>query len=543
MKYKYIKILSFLLLVTQLSCTNVLDKSNLSGIDQSYIWADVKLSQLFLNELYADRPGYEISFNPYMENITDDSRSISMTASHTSVISGIWTSSTNLPFLHFWAYTQVRKANEFIAGLKTATFDANVKSRYLGEAKFLRAFLYFDMVKRYGGVPIITEPQKLEEDLFVKRNTIDECYTFIVTELNESIGLLPRKKDAEAGRATVGAAMALKARTLLFYASSLSNVDNDLKRWADASKAVQDLIALKDYSLSSDVSRIWLDKKNDETIFEKQYKIGFLEHGWDAMHKPLSIASGIAAKQNPTQELVDVFPMKNGKLPFEVGSGYDSQHPYDNRDLRFYADIVYNQSVYCGRPQDCYDKGLDPFAASFCSNTGYYLRKGINEINKSYAGSKGSEQNWIEIRYAEMLLTLAEAENEAAGPNILVFDALNSLRNRAGITTRIQDIMKSPTDQVEMRNFIRNERRVELCFEQKRYWDLRRWKIAHLPDVLNGRKYTGMLISKGAIAGEWVYKRVSVDIKPTVFQEYMYYMPIPYSEIIKNPNLAQNPTW
>jgi hypothetical protein len=208
------------------------------------------------------------------------------------------------------------------------------------------------------------------------------------------------------------------------------------------------------------------------------------------------------------------------------------------------------------RIQYSYVGHTDGIGNSFCTTTGYYQRKMVDETNFGYSSGKGSDQNWLEIRYAEILLNYAEALNEAQGPDAAatpnVRDVLNQIRSRAGITTPIG----AGLTQDSMRNLIHNERYVELCLEMKRYWDLRRWNIAGNANVLNGRRYTGMQISLPvgvtmpktsttlpATPIAWVYKRIVVDPKPSIFLPYMYYMPIPLTELSKNPNLSQNPNW
>lgn len=565
MKYIFLSLFAGFLCT---SCADMLDVKDLSSMSETFVWEDAALAKQFLNELYADRPGYEASNNPFLNNITDEGRNGHAKTGADDVLRGAWTSSTSLGnWMGFWVYTQVRKANEYIYGLETkATFNEDTRKVYLGEAKFLRALLYFDMVKRYGGVPLIDKPQGLEDNLFVPRATIDETFEFILKDLQTAITNLPRRNATEAGRATLGAAWALRSRVLLYWASPLFNSENKIQRWKDAADAAYEVIKLAkagDYELSEDLN-IWLTRDNRETIFEKQYLLGFKEHGWDGMHKPLSIAHNVGTKTNPTQEMVDAFPMTNGLLPHQEGSGYDDQNPYAGRDKRFYADIVYHLSDYCGRLQNCSVEGadlgfVDACGTSFCSHTGYYIRKGINEKNTLYDRQTGCDQSFIEIRYAEVLLNYAEALNEYEGPNDDVFEALDAVRHRAGITTDVKDILDDATDKEEVRKLIYNERRVELCFEQHRYFDIRRWKIAK--EVMHGKRMHGMRITAKRDAdgkpltdeeGNYIWKYdPEMDIDKflggvnfsCVFEDYMYWMPIPYSELTKNPALIQNPEW
>jgi hypothetical protein len=550
---KYLILLSSLTVVL-FSCSKVLDKPNLSSFTDDQVWQDPNLTRLFLDNIYGSRPGFDNANPPILDNIVDETRIGATTGNPFNILQGTWTAASGYATFDYWAYNDIRKANEFLVGIKTkSTLAQALKDQYTGEATFLRALMYFDMVKRYGGVPIISAPQAITDSLYVKRNTLDECYAFILKDLDAAAALLPYKDKIASGRANKGAAMALKSRVLLFYASKLYNPANDKARWTAAAKAALDVMNIptaQGYSLYANVRRIMLDKSNSEVIFEVQYHKPDKEHGWDAQAKPISIAIGIGPKRCPLQELVDAFPMANGKTIYQAGSGYVESNPYVNRDQRFYATIVYNGSEYCGRTQYSYVGHKDGINNSFCTTTGYYQRKGVDETNTGYSSGKGSDQNWIEIRYAEILLNYAEAQNEAVGPDASVYSAVNNIRTRAGITTTLG----ASIAQDSMRTLIRNERYVELCYEMKRYWDLRRWKVADDPNVLNGKRYTGMKITLPAGVTlptaittptnvAWVYQRVVIDPKPSVFLPYMYYMPIPSTEKNKNPNLEQNPGW
>jgi hypothetical protein len=179
-----------------------------------------------------------------------------------------------------------------------------------------------------------------------------------------------------------------------------------------------------------------------------------------------------------------------------------------------------------------------PTAKVYNTITGYYTRKAINPDNTIYNSGIGSDQPWIELRYAELLLDYAEAQNEyLAVPDGSVYDAVNAIRERAGITAVIP---AGSLSKDSMRNLIHNERYVELCFEKKRYWDIRRWNLASA--LLNGKKYTGVVITKQP-DNTFTYEYVPVDARPNVFQPKMNYMPIPQTEITKNRNLEQNPGW
>lgn len=538
--------LSIFLLLFAACNKKLLDPSNPNGLTGNDVWKDPKLIEAYVNGLYNDVQGWDDS-NTY-DNITDEARNNYPGSTPNNILLGQWDASSNP--MDNWNYTGVRKINEFFARIDGSPVPEARKTVMKGEARFLRALIYFDMVKRYGGVPIITTAQALNSDLNVKRATTTETFSFIEKELETAFGELDETKVR--GRASKWAAKALRARALLFAASPLYNAGNDQGLWKAAADAGREVIISQKYDLYPDLQRIWLEKGNQpEALFEVQYHMPEKYHGWDAMAKPLRLANNDAGQRSPLQELVNAFPMKNGKMITEAGSGYDPANPYVGRDNRFYADIAYNgakiKGTTTGPPVheitlDIYKGGQDfdaePTTQIYNTITGYYTVKAIDPDNTIYTGGYGSVQPWIEIRYAEVLLNYAEAQNEyLSAPDASVFDALNKLRKRAGITT---DLVPGTLSKIQMRELIRNERFVELCFEGKRYWDLRRWKLA--TTVLNGTRGTGVIITKQP-NGTFTYDYQPVDAQPNVFLEKMYFMPIQQSEISKNKNLEQTTGW
>ncbi|TKG93984.1 RagB/SusD family nutrient uptake outer membrane protein [Puteibacter caeruleilacunae] len=532
------------------SCQDdILEKNDPTSISSVDVWKDPALVEFYVNGIYYRVPGW--NYNTY-NNITDEARS-NYPGGPNSIFIGQW-NETNNSSMDVWAssYKAIRVANDFFANIETASIDEDLKKQFTAEVKFLRAFFYFDLVKRYGGVPLIKESQSIDDDLMVARNTTDECFAFIISELDEAVNNLPT--DAPRGKASKGAALALKSRVTLYYASPLFNEGADNNRWQTAANAAKAVMDLNKYDLYPDLKTLWLDESSShvESIFEKQYKLPNRSHGWDALVKPLWLANGDCGQCSPLQELVNAFPMKNGKLPSATGSGFDSADPYSNRDKRFYSFIAYNGATVSGAPGgklnknyklNIYKGGADydsvAVYAVYNTVTSYFTVKATNPDNSVYSYGYGSEQPWIEFRYAEVLLNYAEALNEAGGsPTAEVYAILNKIRSRAGIEN---DLVAGSLSKEEMRELIRNERYVELCFEGKRYWDLRRWKIAHTR--LHGKKFHGAVITKNT-DGTFTYDfNNEVDPTPGVFEDKMYLMPIPKSELTKNPSLTQNPGW
>jgi hypothetical protein len=525
------------------SCTkNYLDRKNPATIGYEDVWTDASLLGLYVNGIYNNLPTGWFTTYP---NIADEGRNNTLSGTPANILRGQWNEVNNPMDVWAGTYTQIRKCNEFLKNITSSPIDQPTKDKYTGEVKFLRAFFYFELVKRYGGVPLVTQVQSLTDSLLVKRNTLDECYNFVSKELTDAANLLPA--NADKARATKGAALAIKGHVLLHYASVLNNPTNELSRWqaaAAASKAVMDMGV---YQLFPNVSKLWTDASNKESIFETQFRLPEKFHGWDSRLQILYFAHGNAGQCSPIQELVNAFPMKNGKSITDPASGYDPQNPYVGRDERFYASIGYNGGTMQGFTTKLetttlriYKGGRDydsiPQYQIYNTITGYITLKGRDQNNTLYFNGNNSTQPWMHIRYAGVLLNYAEAQNEAVGPDASVYAALQSIRARAGITNPLPAGLSKD----EMRNLIRNERYVELCFEDQRYWDLRRWKLAMT--YLNGATYTAVVPTKNP-DGSFTYQyNVPIPLTP-VFEEKMYWMPIPLSETLKNGNLVQNPGW
>jgi len=533
----HIGILIFFSFLT-ISCSkNFLDREAPTSIPEEAMFSDPALLQLFVNKMYADVPAFD---HDLYDNITDESRNFWGGAPR-DVVQGQWFADKNP--MDYWAYDEVRRTNMFLANVDASALEEQDKTVLTGQVKFLRAKLYFDMVKRYGGVPIITIPQTQDDDLFVSRASTDETFSFIIKELEEAIELLPASygdRSVDVGKVNKYSAKAFLGRVQLFWASKLYNPSNDESRWKAAAGTNREVIESGIYQLHPDFRRIMLDKNNEEEVFSVQFLKPLREHGWDSWAMPDSRSRQDASRRSPVQELVDAFEMKNGKRITDPSSGYDPADPYVNRDPRFNATLIVNGSIFGfqGLPVYTYVGGDDGINIPYQTVTGYLMRKGTDESNQDYYGGVGSDQNWPELRYAEVLLNYAEAQNEVlSSPDASVYKAVEDIRRRAGL-----DPYQLPAGltKEQMREKIRHERYIELCFEQKRYWDLRRWKIA--ADVLDGKQFGAMYITRVA-ADTYTYERKPVDGVPCVFQEKMYFMPIPQREMEKNPNLVQNEDW
>ena len=465
----------------------------------------------------------------------------------------------------YWAnsYYGIRRANIFLANISSVPTDSLTLRYWRAEARFIRTMLYFELLKRYGGVPLIgNRIFTLDDDLQIPRNNFEECVNYIVNECNavkDSLRTEANITDAMWGRIPRGAAVALKCRVLLYAASPLFNgggfesdpvkkaltgyTTNDPARWQKVIDAADEFKALGYYGFNPTAAPttfggLFITKRNIEVILQKQSANSTTLESTQA---PVGYGAPAASQglTSPTQELVDAFPTLTGMGINETGSGYNAANPYANRDPRLALTVFYNGMRWLNDTVRTFEGGKDKPNASNVpvqTKTGYYLRKFLGNFANGTTYSNTSH-NFIIFRYAEIILNQAEALNEVGR----VEDAVTQvklIRQRAGITagSNTRYGIKAGITQAEMRDLIRNERRIEFAFEEQRFWDIRRWKIA--PQVLNG-PLTGMRIVRNG--NTFTYTPYTVTT--TVFQNRLYHMPLPYDETTKNLALVQNEGW
>lgn len=448
----------------------------------------------------------------------------------------------------FWgrSYRSIREVNYALQKIDEVEMSESGKARLTAELKFIRAFRYHDLIRNYGEVVLMGDRvSELGDDFtdpeLFERTPIQESINYVVGELNEAAEGLPLHNSGnwEEGRATQGAALALKSRLLLYAASPLYDNDNsDPQKWQRAADAAQDVMDLGIYSLyQGGYGELFLTEgSNSEYIFARYYNI-------NERHTALEIANGPNGYggwggQVPLQNLVDDYEMADGS-EFNWDDPSEANAPYENRDPRFYESILFNGAEYRGREVETFTPGgLDSQDGPDnwnTSKTGYYLRKFINEdLPIQNPWEVAGTQNWIYFRYAEILLNYAEAQNEALGPDESVYEAVNQIRNRNGVE---MPPLPSGLSQDEMREAIRQERRIELAFEEHRFYDVRRWKIAM--ETENEPAY-GINIRKRE-DGSLSYER-KIALEGRSFQEQHYWLPIPRQEIqASDGQLEQNP--
>lgn len=444
------------------------------------------------------------------------------------------------------SYRGIRDCNFAITNISKLTISPAHRDRLLGELKFIRAFRYHDLIRNYGGAILMGDniynlTDNLQDESLFKRATLKESIDYAVAQLDEAAAQLPVNNDGSwlLGRATKGAALALKSRLLLYAASPLYATGT----WAAAATAAQAVISLNKYSLyTGGYGNLFLNGDNSEAIFERLYTK-------NANHTHLEIANGPNGYGGwggnlPLQNLVDDYQMANGKAITDPTSGYDAQNPYVNRDKRFYETILYNSASYRGNTIETFvpngkdsKDGPDNWNTS---KTGYYLKKYMNDAYplQNPWGNAGF-QPWYYIRYAEVLLNFAEAANEAYGADVVpsgstlsARTAVNLVRQRTGVN---MPALAAGLSQSQMRDAIRNERRVELAFEEHRFYDVRRWKIA---EVTENKTANGITITK---SGNTLTYATKVALDGRKFETKHYWLPIPRAEIqASNNKIAQN---
>jgi hypothetical protein len=334
-------------------------------------------------------------------------------------------------------YAGIRQANEFVNNIEVVPVLAkyngySMKYVWKSEARFLRAMFYFELVKRYGGVPLMgNHVYTISDDISLPRNSFDDCVKYIVSEcdaIKDSLLVYPiSDPNADSHRPTKGSAMALKARVLLYAASPLFNGGNidpannltgytsfDAARWTAAAAAAKDVMDLGTYSLMPNFKDVFLTQNNPEILFMRQ---GGNNTNVETANGPVGFTAATGKGQtSPTQDLVNAFPMANGLPIGDAASGYDSNNPYNNRDPRLTYTIIYNGAQWLNSQIQTFEGGQSkPNSSLQQTKTGYYMRKFMGNFENTNAYSSHST-DWLIMRYADLILGYAEALNESAGP-------------------------------------------------------------------------------------------------------------------------------
>lgn len=579
----YIKYLTIGLMATTMlaSCADILDKKPLTEISDNDLWSDPALLKAFVNSRY-NQVGVN-GAESMQSSIVDETELTWLRGCEThnfarlsptdlGRMNGAWWGWDNRSWSTKW--TNISNCNIFFERVDNVGFtDETEKTKLVGQVRFIRAFEYWDLIARWGAMPIITKSFSIndrEEIVGQKRNTYKECIDFLVSELDQAAKELPANWSGDDyGRATSVAALALKSRILLYAASPLMNEDVKIPevgyttpepdRWQKAAKAATEALDAAQtagyelYNLNGDPSKnyqlIFMDNTaaNKETLFARMGTSsadGESISSCDQYNNPNGY--GGWGGNCPLQELVDAYEVvKDGVASkFDWNNPEEKANPYANRDPRFYATILYDGAKWMTRNVETYFDvdnngtiigggkdtkfGNDSWNAS---PTGYNMKKFMDE---GYALNSWNfcARNWIHLRMAELYLNKAEALYHI-GDEEGAREALKPVRLRAGMPA----VTATGADLLEA---IKNERRIEFAFEEHRYFDVRRWKEAP--------KYFGSTVHAITIKkypdGKKTYEvdKLRSDVGgDRKWDDKMYWLPIPKSEMDKNPNLVQNP--
>lgn len=557
-------ILSLLLTTLLFGSCDFLDYSERSFATKEDAFSDFGKTEAILTAAYGTLPsGFTGVGDAMLDAATDDAVYAWDVAAIHNFYNGVWSSLSTIDAQWSHFYTGIRRTNLFLENAtdkvledyKWAGNEYQIKAKrwrfFRCEARFLRAYYHFELAKRYGAIPLVDhtlDPNKANK---IPRTDFEDVISWIAAECNEIAPDLPETYTnpdetplAETGRITRGAALALRSRALLYLASPLHNPESASdyrQKWLDAAEAAHDLIASGIYSNDLPSWNLVFNNwrtTNTELILERRQDNS---RSFEVANVSIGYEGGNSGNC-PTQNLVDCYEMKaTGKGIHEEGSGYDSTDPYAGRDPRLKMTVLCNGDNWKGRKIESHVGGADGKPRTGASPSGYYLKKNVVENTViSGANKTNTEHCWILFRYAEVLLNYAEAMNEAYGPydkgnfTLTATEAVNFVRKRKGV-----DMPEFPAGltQDEFRNKIRNERRVELAFENHRMWDLRRWQQGKLT-----RQIYGMDITLDAVTGVTTYSPAKIADRQ--WDEKMNFYPVPQSEIyVTNGVISQNPGW
>ncbi|MDQ0639357.1 hypothetical protein QF042_002922 [Pedobacter sp. W3I1] len=606
MKKYYIIIISFCtasLMFT--SCKKVLEKQDLGSFTADQVYNDSTTTKLSIDYIYSQNQpswfgnvgGLSASVSSLSDEQFGDNVFVKGTATSESVTDlGASNTAGN--------YFKIRSINMFIRDVNAGTMDPAVKKRFIAQAYFWRAFRYFELVKLYGGVPLVLIPldavgEDAKKAALIPRSSTTETFAQISSDLDTCIKYLPITwpKNDDYGRITKGAAQAYKGRVLLTFASPQFNPANDGLRWQNAYKANTDAIntlSANGFGLYAKFdATMWTTEgsnggsrpRNPEAVLATLYNTGTTDIGQNNNSYPNASVPkyiGTTGGSNlPTWDMARAFPMKDGKDTLTSKYAYSTATFYKNRDPRFDQTIAYNGcnwplagnpayrlwTYYFTRLNATTKKEELASTESAATGSGLYLRKGIDPA-LTLANFINAGTDWLEIRYAEVLLNQAEcaAEIGNTGQSQEAYANLINIRKRAGIEPGTDGLygLSAGMNSIQLVNTVMKERQIELAFEGKRFWDLRRRKL--LESTLNGKRRMGITITlkntlaytdyitgtrdasantdlDALYAASFTVKTKSQDTYNIAYQPATYFFGIPTVSLQNNVNLKQNNTW
>lgn len=569
MKIKNIVSLAVVMLALA-SCGDKMDYKEYSIYDEDYVKTTFSRSAGLVTSIYND---LDYDFGNFsgalLASATDESVYSHSGNAIEKFYDGGW-SATNNNDASLWTkcYRGISYANLFLDEFKDETFDEyrmdkdyreeiHQYQNLQYEARFLRAYYYFRLVRAFGGVPLIVNAMDANEANVQPRATSDEVFQFINSECDaikdtivkdySDLGNLQLKSKNETGRVNNLCVLALKARAALYYASPLFNPSNDRDRWHQAAVANKELIdACKNrgMKLTTDYSSLFQKdnwQNTEECILVR--RISSSNNNFEKYNFPIGLENA-GGGNCPTQNLVDAYEMTNGKAITDAESGYDPQNPYANRDARLAMTVAVNGEQWPNAILETYQGGANGQPIAYATPTGYYLKKYVNKSLTIGASNATTERHhWVIFRLAEFYLNYAEAMlnytgsgyETASGLNMTAAQAVNTVRTRAK-----QPNIASDLNAAQFAERLENERFVELAFEGHRFYDLRRWKKAGEQKY---RTIRSMLITKNADES-FTYTPQSDSSTRSYWDDKMLLFPLSQSEILKSGgNLTQNPGW
>ena len=569
MKIKNILSLAVVMLALA-SCGDKMDYKEYSVFDEDYVKTTFARSAGLVTSVYND---LDYDFGNYsgalLASATDESVYSHSGNAIEKFYDGGWSASNNND-ASLWTkcWRGISYANLFLTEFKDQTFedyltDLDYKAelhQYQNlqfEARFLRAYYYFLLVRSFGGVPLITTTMDAMEINSQPRDTSDEVFQFINSECKaiqdtivkdySDLGAMQLKSKNETGRVNNLCVLALKARASLYYASPLFNPNNDKERWHQAALDNLELIntcRARGMKLSADYGALFQKdnwQNSEECILVR--RIVSASNTFEKYNFPIGLENA-GGGNCPTQNLVDAYEMTNGKAITDADSGYDPQNPYANRDSRLAMTVAVNGEQWPNETLETFIGGANALPITYATPTGYYLKKYVNKSLTIGALNATTERHhWVIFRLAEFYLNYAEAMlnytgsgyETSSGLSMTAAAAVNVVRARAK-----QPNLATGLDANQFKERLQNERFVELAFEGHRFYDLRRWKVAGEQKY---RTIKSMRITKNA-DGTFTYTPQSDTSTRSYWDDKMYLFPLAQSEILKSGGaLTQNPGW
>jgi len=583
MKNSIFKIVLVIALTFIYSCEDVLDRKPIDKISEEDVWQKESLIQGYMLDLYSRYPHFEYErMYHYSEEGTGSG------GNSNAITLGTMSKSDIASVIEYWDYSYIRSVNTFLEKIEGTPISEELKDQLEGEARVMRAVAYFEMAKRYGGVPLVTsvlDPYSEISDDQKKRSKEVEIYDFVDSELTKAIQLLEKTTSKKpTARINKWSALALQARANLWAASiaKFGTVDLDglvgvpsaraNEFYTKASNAAAVVLNSGGYSLyngntdkSKNYQNIFLNEGNNEIIFANEYNGVEVKHEWDHWMSPARFASGQGARCNPLLELILQYENINGSVE-DYTQYFNENYLFENgmdifkrKDPRLFGTVLFQGSYFVNDIIQTYegiDTGIVANSAHIISNpslyyegvtqvgvdsrlvvgddkttnSGFLLRKFLDEPSLPLPVGE-SQVDWPTVRLAELYLTKAEADFQL-GKIPDAVNALNTVRERAGIS-----LVDETTISLHK---IQNEWLVEFAFENKRYWDLRRWRIGQ--NVLN-HQFNGLRTIWHKKSNKYYFLPLLAEPFNRVFRPEHYYNPISISRINNNPLLVQNPLY